>query len=65
MGLSLTLIWLAIFSHQAIGACLKPIARAISVQGKVEVRRAGQVGWQAVTIGEKFCAGDSVHAGLN
>ena len=65
LGLFFLLAWLAIHLGSVHGACVKPIARAVSVQGKVEVRRAGQVGWQAVTTGEKFCAGDSVHTGLN
>jgi tetratricopeptide (TPR) repeat protein len=36
------------------------VATAISMQGIVEVRRAGQPAWVSTTVGDRYCAGDSV-----
>ncbi|MGE5218490.1 MAG: tetratricopeptide repeat protein, partial [Chloroflexota bacterium] len=36
------------------------IAKAVSVQGGVEVRRAGATQWQRVNLNDTFCAGDQV-----
>ena len=46
----------------AAPACEPNVGKAVSVQGVVEMNRAGQVTWQTVGQGETFCAGDSVRA---
>jgi tetratricopeptide (TPR) repeat protein len=43
--------------------CDPPVARAVSVQGTIEVRPAGASAWQAVVREQPFCAGDTVRAG--
>jgi tetratricopeptide (TPR) repeat protein len=40
-----------------------PLARAVSVQGTVEVRRAGTTAWQAARLDEAFAAGDTIRVG--
>lgn len=44
--------------------CEQWVAKAVSVQGIVEVRRAGQTSWVPVKLNDTFCAGDlmRVHA---
>ena len=45
-------------------ACTPIVARIVSMQGVVEMRRAGQQDWAAVTrLDTPVCQGDSVHAG--
>jgi tetratricopeptide (TPR) repeat protein/uncharacterized protein YaiE (UPF0345 family) len=39
------------------------IARAVSVQGAVEVRRTGTTTWQAVRLDDTFAAGDTIRVG--
>lgn len=41
----------------------KAIARAVSVQGTVEARRAGQTAWQPVRLNDMYAAGDTVRVG--
>ncbi|KAF0191427.1 MAG: TPR repeat-containing protein [Gammaproteobacteria bacterium] len=36
------------------------VAKAVSVEGGVDVRRAGESAWQAVEQDETFCTGDSI-----
>jgi len=43
--------------------CDPPVARAVSVQGTVEVRPAGTTDWKPVAREQAFCAGDTVRAG--
>ncbi len=43
--------------------CDPPVARAVSVQGVIEVRPAGASDWQPVERDRAFCAGDTVRAG--
>jgi tetratricopeptide (TPR) repeat protein len=40
--------------------CEQWVARAVSVEGTVEVKRAGETGWQPVQPDDTFCAGDTV-----
>ena len=42
------------------GTCDKWIAKAVSVQGTVEVKRSGETQWQAVRLNDTFCPGDTV-----
>ncbi len=45
-------------------ACTPTVARIVSMQGVVELRRAGQRDWAAVTrLDTPVCQGDVVHAG--
>ena len=43
--------------------CDPPVAKMQSVQGNVEVRRAGQTQWQPVRLNDTYCAGDRVQVG--
>jgi tetratricopeptide (TPR) repeat protein/opacity protein-like surface antigen len=45
--------------------CEPELARAVSVQGTLEVRRARQSRWEAVRQDERFCLGDAVRTGEN
>ena len=36
------------------------IAQAVSVEGNVEVQRAGETRWQAVKLNDTFCPGDTI-----
>ena len=40
-----------------------PVARAVSVQGTVEARRAGQAPWQTVKLNDTFSPGDAIRVG--
>lgn len=40
--------------------CEKGVAKAVSVQGLVEVRRAGEAQWQQVKLNDTFCPGDVI-----
>ena len=40
--------------------CEQWIAKAVSVQGVVEVQRAGESQWQAVKLDDTFCPGDTI-----
>jgi tetratricopeptide (TPR) repeat protein len=41
-------------------SCDPWVAKAVSVQGGVEVRRSGATQWQRVNLNDTFCAGDQV-----
>jgi hypothetical protein len=38
--------------------CEQPIAKAVSVEGNVEVQRSGETQWQIVKLDDTFCPGD-------
>src|SRR5512136_1757020 len=40
--------------------CAQWVAKAVSVQGTVEVKRVGEGQWQAVKLNDTFCPGDMV-----
>jgi len=40
--------------------CDKWVAKAVSVQGAVDVRRSGETQWQAVKLNDTFCPGDTI-----
>jgi tetratricopeptide (TPR) repeat protein len=48
---------------RAAAACEAPVARAVSVQGAIEVRSSGESTWRAVQRDQDLCAGDVVRAG--
>lgn len=43
--------------------CVPIVATAVSVQGRVEVRRVNITQWQPVSLHEIFCAGDRIRVG--
>ncbi len=43
--------------------CEPEVAKAVSVQGSVEVRREGQAQWEPVKLNDTFCAGDRLRLG--
>lgn len=45
--------------------CESGIARAVSIQGPLDVRHAGESDWQAATREEEFCPGDALRTGAN
>lgn len=47
------------------GECIGPVARAASIQGRVEVLSAGASTWQAVVQGDRFCPGDRLRVGAD
>jgi tetratricopeptide (TPR) repeat protein len=42
--------------------CEEWVAKAVSVQGKVEVRRADELQWRPVSLNTVFCPGDTLRA---
>ena len=48
-------------SNFAQPRCEPWAAKALSVEGKVEVLRAGETGWKTLARNELLCAGDSAH----
>jgi len=62
------LLWtlvLASANSHAGDRCSTDIARAISIQGILEVRLAGETGWQAAGREQTFCPGDALRTGTN
>ncbi|MBA3614233.1 MAG: FecR domain-containing protein [Nitrospirales bacterium] len=64
--------WLLCISFLAVGLtplvtsaaeCDPIVATAVSVQGKVEVRRVNVTQWQPVSLNDIFCAGDRIRVG--
>jgi hypothetical protein len=50
-----------LFPCAALAAtCEEPIAEAVSVEGIVEVQRAGETQWQTVRLNDTFCPGDTI-----
>ncbi len=48
------------FSTAWAETCEKWVAKAVSVQGTVEARRAGATEWQPVKLNETYCPGDVI-----
>src|SRR5512139_2848381 len=42
------------------GTCEKTVARMVSVQGIVQVKRAGETQWRQVKLDETYCPGDVI-----
>jgi Tfp pilus assembly protein PilF len=51
-------------SHAA-ERCKTGIARAVSIQGLLDVRHAGKSDWQSATREEEYCPGDTLRTGAN
>lgn len=59
--LAIAVVLLAVILHPQVSSGQgRAIATAVSVQGTVEVQRAGQTGWQPVKLNDTFAAGDTV-----
>jgi tetratricopeptide (TPR) repeat protein len=48
---------------EVVAAQASAVARAVSVQGSVEARRAGQQQWVAVKLNDSFAPGDTIRVG--
>ncbi|SPQ01909.1 TPR repeat protein [Candidatus Sulfobium mesophilum] len=59
MVLSVVIVLLS-HSHAAAEACTRWVGKAVSVQGRVEVRRNGETRWQAVRLNDVFCPRDTI-----
>ncbi len=64
--------WLLCISFLAVGLtpsvtsaafCDPIVATAVSLQGRVEVRRVNVTQWQPVSLNDIFCAGDRIRVG--
>ncbi|MGH8770383.1 MAG: FecR domain-containing protein [Burkholderiales bacterium] len=47
-------------SAQTIERCEPPVGEIVSVQGSIELRRAGEAQWQAAKLNDTVCAGDTI-----
>jgi tetratricopeptide (TPR) repeat protein len=45
------------------GTCEKAVARMVSAQGIVQVKRVGETQWQQVKLNETYCPGDVIQVG--
>jgi len=61
---TLQLALISAASHAA-ARCETAIARAVSIQGLLDVRHAGESEWQAATREEEYCPGDTLRTGAN
>ena len=52
--------WLDPSSSPAATTCDRWVAKAVSVQGVVEMRRAQETQWRPVKLNDTFCAGDRI-----
>jgi tetratricopeptide (TPR) repeat protein len=53
------------YPSQSIAAtvCEPAVAKMVSVQGSVEVRRAGRTEWRPALLNDTYCAGDRIQVG--
>jgi tetratricopeptide (TPR) repeat protein len=57
-------LWVpAAIAQSSSSSCASPPARAVSVQGTVEVRTAGDTQWRPLSLEAALCAGDTVRVG--
>jgi tetratricopeptide (TPR) repeat protein len=56
-------VWALSTNTLAAGACESWVARIVSVEGRVDVKHAGQTLWQPVHSNAIFCADDSLRVG--
>jgi tetratricopeptide (TPR) repeat protein len=61
--LGASLCCLASSPSLAATSCDPPVAKIVSVQGSVEVRRAGQTQWQPARLNDSYCPGDRIQVG--
>jgi len=50
-------------ASDAVDSCSPAVARVVSIEGKVEIRRAGRDVWSVARFDQAVCAGDSVRVG--
>ena len=56
--------WLLYFATASAAAdCTPQFAKIVSVQGEIEVKRAGTSNWHPVNRNDVFCPGDSIRVG--
>jgi len=48
------------FSIAASDKCEPQVARIVSVQGRVEAQKAGEVQWQPAKLNDTYCSGDTI-----
>lgn len=60
---AVVLCLLLILYPEVVAAQASAVARAVSVQGSVEARRAGQQQWVAVKLNDAFAPGDTIRVG--
>ena len=66
MAISITVIMIILFSGSSVAAtCEQWVAKAVSVQGSVEVKRAGETQWQPVRLNDTYCPGDTIRVDDN
>ncbi len=54
--------WVCVAHAQNTASCAPAVARVVSIEGTVEIQRAGRTEWQAVTASSvPLCGGDRVH----
>jgi tetratricopeptide (TPR) repeat protein len=55
------IVSIMLFSESSFATtCKQWFAKAVSVQGKVEVKRVGETQWQPVRLNDTYCAGDTI-----
>ena len=56
---------ISVLASAALGAdeCASPVGTLVSVQGIVDVQRAGSAGWLPIALGAALCAGDLLRVG--
>jgi tetratricopeptide (TPR) repeat protein len=54
------LAWVLAPGAASAAECVEWAATAVSLQGRVEVRRAGASRWEPVAIGGRYCLGDTI-----
>ena len=57
------IIVLGIVSHSLVSyaeSCQQPVAKAVSVQGIVEVQSVGKTEWLLIKLDDTFCPGDNI-----
>ncbi|NIS75045.1 MAG: TonB-dependent receptor [Deltaproteobacteria bacterium] len=62
-GVIICVSFLALFLHPRAApaeTCEKWVAKVVSAQGTVEVRRAGEVQWEPVELNGTYCPGDTI-----
>lgn len=58
---TIPIVSLILFSESSEAAtCEQWVAKAVSVQGTVEVKRAGEAHWRPVMLNDTYCAGDTI-----
>ncbi|MEA1947069.1 MAG: FecR family protein, partial [Thermodesulfobacteriota bacterium] len=61
-----TLLTILLYPHASpAGTCEKWVAKAVSVQGSVEVRRVSETRWQPVKLNDTYCPGDVIRVNDN